>query len=297
MKMSKKIGPSDGNFLQHLKDYGIYPDGYRHLDPDNLGEIKHTLKRRRSSLSLPSLNDASFQRLAALNQAAFGEGDTMAEEFTFITGSASIPHTRNQEFSNLKDLTTGALTKAKPDFYDGSDPTDLNRGVRDQLGVYIVPCANKSMPCLPNFLGEAKGPKGIIEVCKRQALYYGALSARGMHQLRLHNDAKTSFDNKAYIIVATYLSAPGLLGLYTCHPAQSKYPANQVSYHLTKLGQWLIFENVDAFTEGITAFRNARDWAEEQRNRLIATANEIAQNSKTPGLVEHVESSLSTLEF
>jgi hypothetical protein len=293
----KRIGPSDGNFVQHLMDHGIHYCGYKCIGPDNLEEIRESLKRRRHSLSLLSPNNTTFQRVADFNRNAYSEDDTMAEEFAFITGSAFIPHSRNKLFKNLKDLTTGALTQAKPDFYDGSSPNELDPGVRDRLGSYIIPCANKSMPCLPNFLGEAKGPGGSIDICKRQALYYGALSARGMHKLRLHNDPTTSFDNRAYIIVATYLSSSGGLTLYTCHPAQSENPANPVSYHQTELGRWHIFDNADAFYGGITALRNARDWAKEQRNQFIATANEIAKSSKMPGLVEHVESSLSTLEF
>ena len=120
----------------------------------------------------------------------------MSKAFKIIAGTADIPSQENLLFRNLKHLTDGSITKAKPDYYDGSRPADLNKQIREELGPYIVPSTNTAAPCLPNFFTEGKGPNGSTAVCKRQALYDGALGARGIHELRSYVDPETAYDNR-----------------------------------------------------------------------------------------------------
>ena len=94
----------------------------------------------------------------------------MGKAFPIIAGTSDIPSQENLLFGNLKHLTDGSITKAKPDCYDGSRPADLNKQIREELGPYIVPSTNTTAPCLPNFFTEGKGPNGNTAVCKRQAL-------------------------------------------------------------------------------------------------------------------------------
>ena len=42
---------------------------------------------------------------------------------------------------------------------------------------------------------------------------------------------------------------------------------------MTQLRGWLLTDTPGTLRQGVGAFRNARDWAEEQRDRLIASAN------------------------
>ncbi|CAF9924388.1 MAG: hypothetical protein ALECFALPRED_002737 [Alectoria fallacina] len=109
----------------------------------------------------------------------------MSNAFPIIAGTADIPLQENLLLGNLKHLTDGSITKAKPDCYDGSSPADLNKQTREELGPYIVPSTSTAAPCLPNFFTEGKGPNGSTAVCKRQALYDGALGARGIHAFPL----------------------------------------------------------------------------------------------------------------
>ena len=48
-------------------------------------------------------------------------------------------------------------------------------------------------------------------MCKRQALYDGALGARGIHELRSYVDPETAYDNNAYTITSTYHGGTGAL--------------------------------------------------------------------------------------
>ncbi|KAH8588716.1 hypothetical protein B0O99DRAFT_638427 [Bisporella sp. PMI_857] len=46
---------------------------------------------------------------------------------------------------------------------------------------------------------------------------------------------------------------------------------------MTQINTWGLTGNPDSFRQGATALRNARNWAQEQRNSFIAAANERAR--------------------
>jgi hypothetical protein len=66
--------------------------------------------------------------------------------------------------------------------------------------------------------------------------------------------------------------------MYTTHPTESQNPNRRSEYHMNPLRGWLLTDNADSFRQGAGAYRNARDWAKEQRNRLIQDANDKAQS-------------------
>ena len=45
-------------------------------------------------------------------------------------------------------------------------------------------------------------------------------------------------------------------------------------YHMTQVGAWALAGDPDSFREGATAFRNARDWAQDKRDAFFSAANE-----------------------
>lgn len=234
---TKKSSAYDPAFEQHLIDNGIYPYGYNYGDddgsvyPDNWEEISDRLAQPRPSLSPSRFPREEFRKFEKTNMQALTEGKVMSKAFPIIAGTSDIPSQENLLFGNLKHLTDGSITKAKPDFYDGSHPADLNRQIRKDLGPFIVPSTNTAAPCLPNFFTEAKGPKGTTEVYKRQALYDGAVGARGIHELRSYVGQETLFDNNAYTITSTYHHS-GLLTMYTTHPTASASPTNPTEYRM-----------------------------------------------------------------
>jgi len=237
----------------------------------------------RASLSPSRFSREEFLDFKEKNQDTLTEATVMSKAFSIIAGSADIPSQQNLQFGNLKDLTDGSITKAQPDFYDGSRPTEINAQIRDELGPFIVPSTNTAAPCLPNFFTEGKGPNGNTAVCKNQALYDGALGARGIHELRSYVDPETAHDNNAYTISSTYHGGSGDLTIYTTHPTQSNNAQILTEYRTTQLNGWKMTGNPEAFRQGASALRNARDWAKEKREELMAAANSNTLSSEPSG--------------
>ncbi|KAI9844586.1 MAG: hypothetical protein M1838_002110 [Thelocarpon superellum] len=73
-------------------------------------------------------------------------------------------------------------------------------------------------------------------------------------------DSSPIYDQKAYTITSTYHSCAGLLRLLTIHLAPS--PDDE-----------RIPGSAKDFRDGVRAFRNAREWAREQRDAFIAAAS------------------------
>lgn len=208
--------------------------------------------------------------------------DTLTETsvaFSIIAGSANIPSQQNLLFGNFTTLTDGSITKDKPDFYDGSRPSEINAQIREQLASFIMPSTNSAAPCLPNFFAELKGPQGTPDVCENQALYDGALGARGMHKLESYVDPGTAYDGIAYTIISTYEHG-GWLAMYTMHASPSKDPKIPAEYRMTRLRSFAMLDSVETFRQGATALWNAREWAKEKREELIAAANRVCSSTQ-----------------
>ena len=294
---TKKSSVYDGGFEQHLIDHGVYPEGYGGVknlqEPHNWEEINARLALPRASLSPSRFTREAFLDFKAKNQEALTEKTVMSKAFPIIAGTADISSQENLLFGNLKHLTNGSITKAKPDCYDGSRPADLNKQIREELGPYIVPSTNTAAPCLPNFFTEGKGPNGNTAVCKRQALYDGALGARGIHELRSYVDPETAYDNNAYTITSTYHGGSGDLTIYTTHPTLSTNAQNLTDYRMTQLNGWKMTGNPEAFRQGASALRNARDWAKEKREELMIAANGKVPDAEQPDLASSTQSFVS----
>ncbi|MCJ1410235.1 hypothetical protein MMC19_004320 [Ptychographa xylographoides] len=286
LNKAKKSSAYDGGFAQHLADHGIYLEGYggdgNASEPDNQEEIIARLNVSRRSLSPSRFTRQKFLDFKQRNRGAANEAAIMNKAFPIIVGDADIPSQHNLIFGNLQALTDGSITTGQPDIYDGSPPGKLDRRIRAKLGPYLEPSTNKSVPCLPNFFVEGKGPMGSVPVAERQACYVGALGARGVHKLRLYIDPDTALDNRAYTIMATYHGGDGMLKIYAMHlsvPTGSKF---LVEYRMTQVGGWDMISSADNFRQGARALRNAREWAQEKRNELIAAANSTLLSRGSP---------------
>jgi hypothetical protein len=166
-------------------------------------------------------------------------------------------------------LTDGNIVNAKPNFYDGALAAQLDQRIQKDLGEYIVP-AKATYPILPNFFAELISSEDSPAVVKRQVCYDGALGARAMHRLQCFRE-ELIYDGNAYTITASYQD--GVLSLYTTHPMLSTNPKTDTDYVMTQLGSYSLTHDAEVFQQGVSALRNARDWAKEQRDRFIAVAN------------------------
>ncbi|KAF2803001.1 uncharacterized protein BDZ99DRAFT_178900 [Mytilinidion resinicola] len=281
---TKSTGVYDRDFEQHLIDYGVYhdlyeyPDGSVPAEPNNWEDINQILARPRPSLSQFSNKD--FKEFKRADHYARKEKQVSELVLPIIEGKIADARCRSGgvPFTNLDPLTDGTLTPGNPDVYYGARPEQLTQKVLNELGGYITPLTQHNLPIVPNFFLAAKGPDESYAVTERQACYNGALGARGLHSLQSYGrderrDEPVS-DNNAYTITSLYYG--GALKIYTSHPAQPTSPRGQPEYHMNQINTWGMTGNVDTFRQGATAYRNARDWAKEQRDEAIRQANERA---------------------
>ena len=295
---TKKTSPYDPNFEQNLIDNCIYPSHYDFPNdrvppkPNNWKDINEMLREPRPSLSPSRFSDKAFDTFVRTSSRALNEDAVMGDVFPVIQGTADIPSAKNLVFANLEPLTHGNLVDAKPDFYDGARPAQIDLRIREELGSYITPATQGQAPALPNFFTEAKGPDGSAAVAKRQACFDGALGARGIHKLRsLNTDPTLAYDNNAYTITSTYND--GTLKIYTIHPTQASDMEDSPEYHMAQLRGWLLTDTPETFRQGVGAFRNARDWARTQRDELIVTAN--GRPTAMPGETSTLEPSTHSI--
>lgn len=284
-----KAGPYSANFQQALIEGGILPAGYEDRDgkkmpkPDNLEEIHLRLKLPRPSLpTSPSLTGV-FEEVGEADDQTRNEQEVKTLMIPLIEGKVSNRRSvaRSISFTNMAELNNTYLTKAKPDLYCGTPPEDLDQAIRDELEHHILPSTRKDLPMAPNFFLEVKGPRRMPDEVRVQACYDGTLGARAMQQLQSYGQDELVFDNKAYTISSTYQD--GQLKMYTTHPVAPREPGGQPRYSTTRIGTWGMSGDAEIFQQGATAFRNARDWTQEQRDRFVAAANQRRANEGQAG--------------
>jgi hypothetical protein len=181
------------------------------------------------------------------------------------TVSGKIP------FRNLDSLTDFNLVPGNPDLYYGARPERIDRRVRRDLDSKIIPSTQKDLPIAPNFFLAAKGPDGTPAVAERQTSYDGTLGERGQLSLRSYGEDTLQFDHNAHTITSTYHA--GTLKMYSVYGAQPAGPSNRPEYYMHQIDTWGMTGNPRSFRNGATAYRNLRDWADEQRNEAIQLAN------------------------
>lgn len=278
----------DTSFQDHLISYEVYPPGHTLPgsvalpQPDNLVEIREQIfRRRRPSLDPTVFTDRHFD--AFRDAEALQQGTKVTATVVFIIeGNVNDRRctcaARQKQFRNLDALTNGSLVPGNPDRYYGALPDQLHAEVCAELGGRIVPSTQGNVPVAPNFFLLAKGPDVPPSVVRRQACYVGALGARGIHSLQSYGRSEQQYDNTAYNLTATYHD--GHLKMYTTHLIPPLPQKDQPGYVMTLVDTWSLTHNTDAFREGVAAFRNGIDWAEQQRERAIQQANEKAAEAE-----------------
>lgn len=234
------------------------------------------LCQRRRSLSPSVFTREKFLDFRRKNVEATSEQSVRSRVFPVIEGNADILSSQDHVFNHLEPLARD-ISNAKPDYYDGSSPTQLHPKVRDRLGSYIVPCNDTSRPLLPNHFTEVKSSKGDVSEMKRQLTQDLGNGARGMLVIQSygHEDGCT-YDGNAYTLGSTYHSGNGTLQLFATHPTRPADPHGGPQYHTTEINTWGMTGNIESFRQGATWYRNSRDLAKEYRDAAIARANATA---------------------
>ena len=278
---TKSSGPYNRNFLQNLIDHNIFPPMYRPpsgtqpAKPNNWEEVQQRLSRRRSSLSPSRFSETRYKGFVQAHYSAKKEQQIRESIVPIIEGNIEDAKCRSEGIllSNLDDLTDFKFVPGNPDIYYGARPKQLDPRIRDELDRQIIPSTQHNLPLAPNFFLTVKGPDGSSEVATKQALYDGALGARGMHSLQSYQQDE-SIDSHAATITAIYYGGQlGQMSMYIIHHAQSGDNRDRPEYYMHQLNSWSMIGNIETFRQGATAYRNARDWAKEQRDEAIRHAN------------------------
>ncbi|KAJ0421959.1 hypothetical protein BJY00DRAFT_311670 [Aspergillus carlsbadensis] len=271
------------NFEDHLINNSIYPPGYKYPDgwepapPNNLEEIKEMIAAPRDSVSTYSNDD--FEEFAITYWKVRTEQEAKVSVISILEGRTSGHTGKNRRFTNLAHLTDGIQIHAKPDIYHGARAAKLDPAILNKLDDLIVPAQTDGLVA-PNFFLKVKGAQVSAVEAERQACYYGALGARAIHALHSHKQEKPVFDNNAYTITATYCR--GILELYATHIASQSRNPSVPEYVMTRLGEWAIHANMESFQQGLSAYRNARNWARKKREEAVAAANKTQLVHKPP---------------
>ncbi|KAL8387196.1 hypothetical protein RB595_010087 [Gaeumannomyces hyphopodioides] len=279
-KSKRSITAYQPAFDQHLIDHSIHPlRKSRKPREDDRRNITEALAVPRPSLSPSKFSDGAFEEFENANLEAKDEEAVKANVIPTITGSrhANHPCARDTVFGNLDPLTDGSIARAKPDLYYGAHPEDLDRSIRDELSHHIVPSTTEDKPLAPNFFTELKGPDGSAAVMQRQARYDGAIGARGIHSLQNYGNDEPVYDGRPYTFSSTYHGGTGTLQLYTHYMTEPDTPGGRPEYHMTQVDAFAMTAKREAFVQGATAFRNARDLAKQYRDSFIRAANERAR--------------------
>lgn len=208
------------------------------------------------------------------------EGTVMRKVIPLIAGNDNIPNEGHLPFTNLQSLTSDKTVKPVPDYFDGARIAEVHTQVRRDLDNIIIPTKHVDVPVAPNFFLEAKAPSGATDVAMRQSCYYGAYGARAIHSLQNYGKEDPAYDNSAYTFSSTYHD--GILRLYIHHLTAPTTPRGWPEYHMTKIAGFDLATDSETLLKGVTAFRNARDLAEEHRNCFIKAANSRVRRASIP---------------
>lgn len=237
-------------------------------------DFKQILAQRRASLSSSIFDDEAFEDFVQADVRAAKEKQVSESVIPIIEGKIKDLGCRSGgvPFNNLKPLTDGTLKPGNPDIYYGARPAQLSRNVREELSGNIIPTTEDKLPIAPNFFLEIKGPEGSPAVVERQACYNGALGVKGMHSLQSYQQDGPVYDNNVSAITSTYQR--GLLRMYATHVGPPRSSGGRPEYCMTQLNSWVLTTSPGTCREALRAYRNGREWAEEQRNEAIRQANE-----------------------
>ncbi|KAI0537485.1 hypothetical protein GGR58DRAFT_347523 [Xylaria digitata] len=281
MAKSTKLSTSSRgpDFEQHLVNHSIYLDNNK-SSALNIQYIRDRLRRFRPSLSLSRFSNEDFQAFKRSNATIANEDDVVVEIVPVMCGTSKILSKRNLLFSEFEPITDETASKPKPDVFDGACLDDIDKRIRADEHVYplIIPTKHIHVPVAPNFFLEVKSQSGDPAVLMRQACYDGANGARAMHCLQNYGRREPIYDGNAYTFSATYHPGSRTLALYAHHLTAPTVSGGKPEYHLTDLPGYYLMSDRQALVDGLAAFRNLRDMAQEFRDEFIRIANAHTQN-------------------
>ena len=258
------------NFVERLGLAGVSAVSRSHRAA-NHSEWNEVLIQPRPSMSPSRMSDGHYDRFVKAIDDVENEHEVMSRVFTKIVGEPRHPSRQNLQLGNLEPLADD-LVIPQPDYYEGERIGPGNRQLRNQLNKSIVPSSHTHYPFLPTFFTEVKGPDGAWSVGQRQACHDGALGARAMHRVENLGRRREVYDNKART-ASVVCDAAGHLDIYNHHISRPKGKGQLPQTHMTPLQSFALANSPDTFRQGLSAFRNASDYAHKHRQDSIKAAH------------------------
>lgn len=279
-KTKSSKSPYNRGFEQHLADHAIHHVKMSEK-PANLDTIRTALRASRRSLSPSTFTATEFEAYEEAEIGTMDEGDVLHNVIPTIMGSSQQGHiyARKTRCTNLQPLTDGTIVPPFPYEYYGALPGALDRSIREEIGSHVIPSTTDGKPIAPNFFLETKGPRGSQFLAILQSRYNGAMGTRAMHSLQNYGTVGSqTYDMNAYTLSSIYLGGgAGVLQLFAHHITAPTAPGAEPEYHTTQVGSYSLMGSHRYFLDGVTAFRNARDWARDRRDSFIQAANTRAR--------------------
>lgn len=259
------------NFGQLLIDNGI--SGFtREKKAANAEEWDKILMQPRPSLSPSRFSDSHYDDYVAEVDNADNKSDIMSFVFQNIKGKRRYPSRHNAQLRNLVPLINNIVIP-QPDYYEGEQPGPGNRQLRRQLDKFIVPSSHENYPFLPNFFLKANALDGDLSKAEHQACHAGALGARAMHRVENLGRRREVFDSKARTASAI-LHGRGTISLFAHHLRKPTQLGGPVRTFMNPIGKtYNLGDNPKRSREGVGAFRNASDFANQHRRESIENAH------------------------
>lgn len=282
------------DFRSDLVLHNVIPLNYHSInkypEPDNINEIRDAMNRDRFWAPDFKEKASEFRKLlfTAMNEpdvvSLLDLGNIPADTTTIKRDNVII---RDRSWSRLESLSK-CFKPAKPDLSYATAAECLKRPIQDSLGGLVMPPKNEDFVC-PNFMVSIKGPSGTPDANDLEAVYVGALAARGMHALWSFGidaqavDAEPDTGRIARTLTCTWLA--GHFVMYATYrqdqPEAEERPEGSVSTssalptYCTKLVEDWSFNTMDdeKLKKGFAAYLNGLEWAQKQRDQGIERAN------------------------
>lgn len=264
-----------------MRDCGIYIRPNRFSDgrcvptPTNVEEMREALNTKRETIS-PVAFKPTYEYFHDIIWEWQSDEDWKRTALPLIEGNKpGFFSGQDVTLTNLDPLTEwDATVRLRPNICDGAALDAVNPTVRCKLNKVIVPTRINCKLVCPNFFMISKTAGGDQMVLRRQIMHNGAIGARAMHMLQNYGQNEPKYDGRAYTISVLYHN--GVLYFFAHHVARG-VEKGPPEYFMTFLkATEICLTGEAACLDGISAFRNARDWAKSTRDQLIKEANQRA---------------------
>ncbi|PLB35807.1 uncharacterized protein BDW47DRAFT_133291 [Aspergillus candidus] len=278
-----RVTAYDANFEVFMDNHGCAVAEVEDPRPKNIDELTAVVNRRRDSVAQSTSKDyMTFIEKAREEHEIERFDDVLLAIYRHKNNMMRGPDMETRCHEQLEDLErlNECLIRASPDMYDGAKESTLNAEILHKLRP-VLQTEKDGGPILPNFFFDCTEAEGRQSVGKLQALHSGVYGARAFHRLQCFlqgEEAAPIYDGNAYTIAVVMVGYH--LCFYCIAPCPPTSPTRQTDYKMWLFREINMKRGYKPFLTALAAFKNCREWAHQQRNRLISEANDAGRRKR-----------------